>query len=188
MTVPPRDSSIRLAPGEEFTLDSDGSHEWRAKTSSLRTARGTILALAFEVEHSIDVVINRFFFPADDKTSEDLKTLFVGLFLKSPSASFARKIQVFKALSQQPILSNLVRPDLLRNLERLRDIRNRFAHYPITFAPSSGQNKEKLVAILVCRDKEITLDEVFFKDNEKLFTSVQGELERVLSVFGVNKS
>src|SRR6267142_2960869 len=114
MTVPPRDSSIRLAPGEEFTLDSDGSHEWRAKTSSLRTARGTILALAFEVEHSIDVVINRFFFPADDKASEDLKTLFVGLFLKSPSASFARKIQVFKAISQQPILSNLVRPDLLR--------------------------------------------------------------------------
>src|SRR5258708_21260190 len=44
MIVPHWDSSIRLTPGEEFTLDSDGSHEWRAKTSSLRTARGTILA------------------------------------------------------------------------------------------------------------------------------------------------
>ncbi len=143
------------------------------------------MALAFEVEHSIDVVISRFFFPTSDMRSQELKTLFEGLFLKSASANFARKIQVFKMITQEPVLAHLVSPELHKNLNNLKDLRNRFAHYPIAFDPSVGSGSEKLTGKLVCRDKEIPLDEAFFRETEELFTSVKGELQRLLSVFGV---
>ncbi len=150
----------------------------------MREARGTTLALAFEVEYSLDVVITRFFFPAD---ASELKLLFDELFLKSAAASFTRKIQTFKKISQQPVLLSLVSAELLRNLNEIRDIRNRFAHHPIVFDQAAEGSNEQLIGKLVGRDKEITLDGAFFKKTEDLFWSVKGELQKILSVFGVNK-
>lgn len=187
MPLPPLDSQVRLAPGGSFTLDAETEKEWDSKATALRATRGAILSFSFEIEHSIDVVSSRFFFSAEDKKSEELKLLFDELFLKSQSANFARKIQIFKALSNQPVLSSLVPPDLSRHLDQVRDLRNRFAHYPITFDPAPGESKEKLIAVLVCRDKEITLDDAFLKECHELFASVQGDLQKVLSVFHVNK-
>ena len=185
MPVPHWDSTIRVAPGVTFSLDIAGNNEWLRKTAALREARGTTLALAFEVEHSVDVVISRFFFPNTDSQSQELKTLFEESFLKSASANFARKLQVFKTICQQPPLCSLVSSDLHKNLIRLKDLRNLFAHYPIVFDPSDGQGSDKLTAKLVSRDKDITLDEEFFSNAEKLFGSVKGELQKILSVFGV---
>ena len=184
--LPPHDSWIRLAPGTSFQLDAESGNEWTTKATAFRTTRGTILTFAFEVEHALDVVINRFFFPNKDKKSEELKLLFDGLFLKSPSSNLARKIRVFKDLSKHPDLSTLVPPDLLKNLEKMKDLRNRFAHYPVSFDPHSGESKERLIARLVCRDKEITLDEPFLKECGELFVSIDQDLQKVLSVFGVN--
>jgi hypothetical protein len=187
MPLPLGDSWVRLDPGKTFALDAESGNEWKAKTTALRTTRGSVLTFAFEVEHSIDIVISRFFFPDEDPKSEELKPLFDELFLKAPSANFARKIQVFKDLSKQPSLSSLVPPDLLKNFEQIKDLRNRFAHYPIFFDPSDGESTGRLVAKLVCRDKEITLDDAFFKKCGELFSPVEGDLQKILTVFGVNK-
>jgi hypothetical protein len=187
MYVPLWDSSIRIAGGGTFSLDLRGDNEWARKTAALRELRGTTLALAFEVEYSLDVVIARFFFPNTNPQSLELKLLFDELFLKSSSANFARKIQTFKRVSRQPVLSSLISPDLLKNLNEVRDIRNRFAHHPIVFDRAPEGSTEQLIGKLVCRDKEITLDAAFFKETENLFWSVKGELQKVLSVFGVNK-
>ena len=97
------------------------------------------------------------------------------------SANFARKIQVFKVLSKEPALSPVVSTQLVKNLDQVRDLRNRFAHYPITFDSCPPPSDQKLTAALVCRDKEIVLDDSFFKETDQLFASVRTDLDKVLT-------
>jgi hypothetical protein len=184
--LPPWDSSVRVLPGASFALNEKSGRELTARKGAFRALRGDVLAFGFEVEQSIDVVISRFFFPSNDKQYVQSKLLFDELFLKSPSANFARKIQIFKALSKQPALSSVVTSNLLKNLDNVRDLRNRFAHYPVVFDVVKKGENQAFTANLVCRDKEITLDGTFLKLFQDLYKSVYDELRKVVGAFGTN--
>jgi hypothetical protein len=185
MSLPPLDSQIRVRPGGSVSIDSELQKEWVGKADALKRVRGEILAFGFEVEYAIDTIISQFFFPTGVAKLEAPKKLFDELFLKSPAANFARKIEVFKVLSRDASLASLVSTNILENLKRVKDLRNRFAHYPITFDPTTELPYGRLIPRLVCRDKEVTLDDPSLREFQELFASVRSDLNEVIKVFVV---
>jgi hypothetical protein len=181
MSLPPLDSQIRLKPGGSVSIDAELQKEWIGKADALKRIRGEILAFGFEVEYSIDMIISQFFFPDSPARSETPKKLFDELFLKSFASNFARKLEVFKVLSRDASLASLVSTSLLENLNRVKDLRNRFAHYPITFDPTTELPYRKLIPRLVCRDKEVTLDDPSLREFQELFASVRSDLDGVIA-------
>lgn len=189
MTLPPKDSWITLKPGATAVLDPASIERWHRKTAALRTARGTILMAAFEVEYALDRIIAEFFFSESTATNsqssngnvQHLKGLFDELFLKGPSANFARKISVFKKIAVGYLKSPVVTSDLFTKLEQIKDIRNRFAHYPVTFEPPIQNFSGELIAKLICRDKEVLLDDSFFRAVDDVVQSVVRTLEEIIA-------
>ena len=195
--LPPRDSWIRLAPGKAIRIDESLSKIWNEKRREWREVRGNILAACFEVEYLLDQVLRVVFFPRLDEApsekdtrghhmeaNEDaqaLERLFDELFLKSALISFRRKIDLLRDLSSRiPALQRLMPKDIVYKLDKIRDVRNRFAHYPVTFTPVGDPPIQELCASLVCGDKELTLDKNFFDEYNPLFSSILAEMEEML--------
>lgn len=189
--LPPQDSAISLAPGEKLTLDAVNTEEWKHQTRVLREARGNILSWCFAVEFALDRLISEIFFPnletpgSPDYQNEDkqvLRDLFDELFLKGNRSNFASKIQLLKSLrTRLARLEEITNEDLISRLDSLRDVRNRFAHYPISFFPAQGESRQTFVAKLVCRDKDITLDQIFLQTVENNLRSVAEELQKAVT-------
>jgi len=64
-------------------------------------------------------------------------------------------------------------------LDKVRKVRNRFAHYPVTFEPVGDPPSQKLYTFLACRDKKLKLDKNFFDECNQLFSSLGAEIEKV---------
>lgn len=203
--LPPRDSWIRLAPGKGVCLDARLTKLWKKEESRWREVRGNILMACFDLEYLLDQVLCEVFFPglnkapsnnvADDYSTESyedakvLKNLFDDLFFKSALIPFSRKIELLKNLSLQiPILQKLMSQELVGKLHKIRDVRNRFAHYPITFTPIGDVPDQDLRVNLVCRDKELELNQEFFDEYEPLFSEAQSEMEAILKQLQENPS
>ncbi len=193
--LPPRDSWISVAPGQALNIDADLLQKWNEQTRKYRELRGNILAACFGLEYSLDVALAEVFFPGLDtptKNSQDsavaidenakaLKGLFDELFLKRGSLPFKFKIDLLRRLAGRiGVLQALIPPDLLKNLDAVRDVRNRFAHYPVTFEPTGSVPNQELHAKLVCRDKTLVLDQAFSDATSALFHLVTKELEEML--------
>lgn len=197
MKLPPRDSWITLDAGASVNIDAALNDRWHRMTVAFRTVRGSILAAAFEVEYTLDSILTEAFFPelqsAESRTMTDntqrdpdssavLRSLFDELFLKDRPASFSTKIQLFKKLrTRLPKLAETLSTDLVKHLQEVLKWRNRFAHYPVTFAPCGTRQHQELKAKLVCNDKEEELTEQLLKDIESLFASTQRDLASVLT-------
>jgi hypothetical protein len=184
MKLPPRDSWIALKAGEKVVVDPKLRKQWREETENYRRIRGTILAAAFEIEYILDQLLVEILLPSPDSSKDksqwehpvlgvkldDLRYIFDQHFLKSAPIRFARKIRIFKkSVSQLPNLAKITPDQLLNRLNRSSDLRNRFAHYPITFTIIGQFPNQTLLANLVCSDKEITLDKVFLTETQALF-------------------
>jgi hypothetical protein len=189
--LPPRDSVITLAPGQGVTLNAKSDLEWKQKTRNLREIRGYILAECFSVEFQLDRLICEIFFPGletvgatihDDPQIRQRRDLFDEFFLKRARLNFAAKIELIKSLSSKKTdLARFIDANLIRKLGHLRDIRNKFAHYPISFFPETTEGQQTLVPKLVCRDDDLRLDEAFFSDLNKEFAAVAVALRSALS-------
>lgn len=199
------DSWIKLVPGSEVQIDARLSEIWNKKKREYREVRGNVLAACFEIEFTLDQVLCEIFFPGLDKTPEErsgeensipmtedakaLKSLFSDLFLKGASASLARKIRLLGKLSSQiPVVQKLAPLDLVTRLDGVRDMRNRFAHYPISFVPSGAVPNQDLAAHLDCRDKSLVLDQTFFAESSALFSSVGKDLNELFTNLRENVS
>lgn len=196
--LPPRDSWIALAPGKSLTIDAEFQKKWHQQTKEFREVRGNFLAACFEIEYQLDLLLGETLFPGlenpDAKPTDNvpltvesgkaLKELFDELILKGGTLSqisFAFKIDLFQKLASNiPALSTIVPENLANKLDKVRSIRNRFAHYPITFEPDSESQNPTLTTKLVCRDKTITLDQEFFDHYGKIFAEVMRGLEETL--------
>lgn len=194
--VPPRDSWITgFAPDEALHIDADLLQQWNEHTRKHRELRGNILAACFGFEYSLDLALAEVFFPSLDMPSQsskdsgiaihenakELKGLFDEFFLKSGSLPFKFKIDLLRKLARRiNLLQALIPPDLLNNLDAVRDLRNRFAHYPVTFERRGSAPNHDLHAKLVCRDKTLILDQAFSDATSELFSSVGRELAEVL--------
>lgn len=199
--MPPRDSWIRLAPGKAVTLDERLSKLWHQKTRQWREVRGNILSACFELEYLLDNVLCEVFFhegPGEKRANSEpiethadaraMRQLFDGLFLKSGVVSFSRKIDILSSLlSEIRALQDLVPGELVSKLNKIRDVRNRFAHYPVTFTPIGDPPNQELRASLVGRDKELILDDKFFEEYNPLFSSTLKEMEELFKRLGQEK-
>jgi hypothetical protein len=187
MDFPPKDSWIRLAPGAGVALNVDVQNQWRDKTVGLRQVRGTILAAVFEIEYSLDRLLREILFPGYDKQPStdstpasstklgvDIRercTLFDELFLKSRSANLDRKINILSEIARGVKSFSAVLPEgLIRALRETNQVRNKFAHYPISFDPVDASGQQELQAKLICKNEEIVLDNAYLS---QLFARVQ---------------
>ena len=196
--LPPRDSWIALSPGESVHIDAEFQKKWHKETSEFREVRGNFLAGCFEIEYQLDLLLGEILFPGLDnvpltiESGKVLKELFDELILKGGSLSlisFGFKIDLFKKSSSQiPILQSILPERLGNKLDKIRKIRNRFAHYPITFKPVGDPPNQNLSARLMCRQKTIILDQEFFDRYSKLFGAVMTELEETLRKLRENTS
>jgi hypothetical protein len=197
--LPSKDSWIALAPGESAALDPELMRKWDEKKRLYREIRGNYLAACFEIEYQLDLVLGEVFFPGLDQAldanrtqaasgneirddASNLKDSFDELLLKSAQLPFASKIDLLRKLTDRiTILGNLVSKELITNLDTVRMARNRFAHYPITFRPSGKPPGQDLVAVLMSRDIDVTLDQSFLDEHSKLLGSVIVQLQEVLT-------
>jgi len=189
--LPPWDSAITLKPGQQVVLDTTSGPDYDSKIRVFREIRGNILASFLSVEFALDRLISEVFYPGletpgtrvfQDEQAQELRDLFDDLFLKGNRLNFASKIQLLKSLRTRSVrVGGLIDSDLIRGLDQLRDFRNRFAHYPISFFPEGGENGQVLVPKLVCRDKDLTLDKAFFEKVDGEFRYVQEGLQEALT-------
>jgi hypothetical protein len=193
--LPPRYSWITVAPGEELHIDADLLQKWNEQTRKYRYLRGNILGSCFAFEYSLDLALDEVFFPGLDVPSQNakdsgvaihenakaLKGLFDEFFSKSASLSFKFKIDLLRRLAGRiGVLQALIPSDLLNNLDAVRVLRNRFAHYPVTFERRGSVPNQELHAKLICRDETLILDQAFEDATSELFRSVTNELEEML--------
>ncbi len=196
--LPPRDSWIALEPGRSIKIDASLQQDWGEKTRALRQARGATLAACFEVEYQVDLVLCEALFPGVDgpnsspsdrvtltvQEGKARKGLFDELILKdAPMAmiSFRFKVELLGRLASRiPPVQAAMPEELLAKLDKVRRVRNRFAHYPVSFVPEGDPPNQRLSARLVCRDKTLVLDDEFFRRHSELFTDVMAGLEQTL--------
>ena len=196
--IPPRDSWIALPAGDELSIDPKFLQHWNNQTKRFREVRGNFLGSCFGIEFQLDSLLAETFFPGLDdphaspkdhvpltiESGKVLKELFDELILKPGSLaqiSFGFKIDLFEKLTSDiPTLAALVPDGLVTKLQKVRRIRNRFAHYPIQFRPEGDAPNQTLSGELACRDKTITLDDEFFAQYSVLFLEVVGGLEQAL--------
>lgn len=181
-SLPPRDSWITLAPGEAMTLDGPLQSKWQELTRRGREIRGNVLAHSFAVEFSLDNVIARVLFPEHRSSDPSLRVradLFDELILKGRGQNFASKTGLLRKLRVRvPKLAETIAEDVLTQLDVVRDVRNRFAHYPITFKPITADDGQLDLSMwLVCRDQEIELTPEFLATTGDTISAVQAALE-----------
>lgn len=196
MELPPKDSWIRLGAGEAVTLTADVQKEWKTKTSGLRELRGWVLAAVFEVEYSLDRLLLEVFFPGHDKPSSDQSNtnpsqlgidfkqrsaLFDDLLLKSRPLSLDRKIGILKeAANKVQSLSVMLPKDFIPCLQKLSQIRSKFAHYPVSFVPVNESGKQVLQGRLNWKNEEIILDEAYLLALGNQLSEAQAGIEQVI--------
>jgi hypothetical protein len=177
-STPARDSWIQLAPGAKVTIDARLGAEWMSLTQHCREIRGGVLARAFEIEYLVDQVIAEAVVPSSGGNAEG-RRLLDAFFLKGPGNNFGRKIDVLRKLRDHvPRLQGVLSQDLFPQLTTVRDVRNDFAHYPVTFVPVGEAPNQSLSPILVSRRGRFLLDEAFLREHEQTFSVVLTGLER----------
>lgn len=93
--------------------------------------------------------------------------------------TFRSKIDLLrKMLMRFDMLAEVVSSELVKKLDEVRDVRNRFAHYPVSFKQVTLQSGElDVVATLECRDESIELNEAYLQHIDQLIGEVQQALQ-----------
>jgi len=178
--LPPHDSWITIAPGEKVEVDAAFQNKWRETTERLRAVRGHVLAACFEIEFSVDSLIAKAFFPeAAPEPSEDHREYFDELLLKGPNLTFRSKIDLLgKMRTRFDSLAQVIASELVAKLHQVRDIRNRFAHYPVAFKQvKTGSGELDISATLECRDASIELSSEYLEKLGALLGETQENLQ-----------
>lgn len=175
--IPPRDSWVTLAPGATVHIDERLGREWTRRTQECRGIRGNVLAKCFEIEYILDQVIAEVMIPTTEENA-DRRDMLDEFFLKGPPATFRNKIEVLRKLhSRVSRLQGLLPGDAFQRLTAVRELRNDFAHYPVTFEPVGEPPNQTLRPLLVSRRGRFVLDEVFLEEQSKIVGSIFADLE-----------
>jgi hypothetical protein len=179
--LPPRDSWIRLKPGSgRLQFDRRLQLSWEDQARLYREFRGEILAGAFEIEYVIDQIIVEALFPQANG-NELQRGLFDEIFLKGSGSrsSLVAKIETLRALVKRhaAVASALADVDFTK-LNQVREVRNNFAHFPISFEPLGEIPHQTLAAVLCTRHGEIALGDDFIEEHSRLLGEMLDVLDR----------
>lgn len=180
--LPPRDSWIEIKPGAKVALDATMISDLNNQTRLIREVRGNILARCFEIEYLLDQVICALLFPGPpDPQRDEIKGIFDEAFLKSTNTNFRTKITTLTNLREaMPHVQSFLPKDTADKLNRIRQIRNNFAHYPVVFRPKSSGSAQSLVPVLVTRASTLTIDKAFSEEWTAILRQLMQTLESAL--------
>jgi hypothetical protein len=161
--------------------------EWDRLKQVLREYRGNILAAAFEIEMQVDRLLCEILFPASDDqnikpdqnipltlgSARALRNLFDEFVLKAstmPTISFSYKIELLGNLAEHIGEVKAVVPrSLIKTLNKLRRIRNDFAHYPVTFIQNGPVGAQTFEVVLTTHKAEYKIDQAYFESTDAMF-------------------
>ncbi|MDP1589951.1 MAG: hypothetical protein Q8M07_19520 [Prosthecobacter sp.] len=167
-------------------MDARLAEEWDKRTRECREIRGNVLATCFEIEYLLDQIIAEAIIPTATNNA-DGQSLLDELFLKGPATNFRTKIEILRKLrSNVALLEPLIPEDTIANLTAIRELRNDFAHYPVTFEPTGDAPNQTLIPLLVSRRGRFVLDNVFLEKQGKIFASTHSTLEDTVRVLKSN--
>ena len=182
--LPAFDSGITLEPGGQLFLDERLELEMQALSRRFREIRGVALAECFDIEYNLDRVICEHFFPEPQqelkegekpRATSPLRIEFDLLFLKKQS-TFNTKIELLAKIRPQDH-PEPPPADLIKRLRQVKEVRNNFAHYPVTFYPVGEPPNQILEPYLVTHAHNIKLDDQFILATGSLYQSVKQDLE-----------
>jgi hypothetical protein len=179
--LPPRDSWIELASGNTVKIDNEFAILWNEQTHKFRALRGEVLAHTFNIEYLIDQAIGLAFI--NPKENEKESNLFDEIFLKGSNIPLRKKTDILRKLHPEILVINEnIDLNFLKKIDKVRDIRNRFAHYPIVFEPSIKDNVRNIIPKLCCRDKTIVLDKTTLDSYWKVTKEVMIQMENLVKI------
>jgi len=172
------DGWIELAPGAKVMVDERLDRDWQQQEKKIKELRGRTLAACIQIELMLDSLLQHLFFPEHllkiDKDKGDLKvsdlsSLFLYEVIKDLSLS--DKYRIFKKLStQHKLIGDKDCKALLINLDKVRKVRNLFAHSAISFIPVGDPPKQELRPEGYSEGKRIIIDHEYLINCEQLFS------------------
>jgi len=196
MKLPPYDSWIRLGAGERVSIDAETQKKWHEDTAAFRQIRGSVLVAVFEIEYSLDRILEEVLFPGHDSPSASDRSatqsklgidlqhrsgFFDDLFLKSAPLGLSRKARILKEIAGEvQSLSDRIPKDLFECIGKVNDVRSRFAHYPVSFVPVSDAGRQVLQGRLTCKNQELILDEPYLSSLSTLLSKVKSDLDQLM--------
>jgi hypothetical protein len=136
----------------------------------LRRIRGNIIAHTIEIENWIDVIIVFFFFGGgfkkDDKQLERIK-LFENMLLNREWFTLMNKWKLLRDLLKENKKED---KELIRNLHKCINIRDRFSHGRIDF-DLTGKKPIPILVYFEGENKEDILDNKYFDELNHLFSN-----------------
>jgi hypothetical protein len=192
----PMDSWISFAPGAGVALNKRIQEMWIETARDLRKFRGDILAACFEVENVLDEIVGEVFFPGlfrapGDSTgtgdpvaysnSAVLKNAFGRIFLRASGGTLGRKVRLFKDISKEiRQMGDLLTDQLETDLDKVLNLRNAFAHFPITFEVRGGQAGPEFAALILIGGEIVELAQPACQRYKALVSSTAGLLRSAL--------
>ena len=177
-TIPPiKDGWIELEPGAKVAIDERLSKIWNTKKEEIKELRGKVLAICIQIELEVDSLFRHLFFPEhllETKNSksglrvDDLSSLFLYEIVKG--LGFNNKCRILKSLSSQhKLLKSTDCIALLKKLDKIRKIRNLFAHSAVSFIPVGSPPNQTLRKEGYSEGKRTIIDQKYIADGDRLF-------------------
>jgi hypothetical protein len=153
-----------------------------------REVRGSVLASGFEVEYIIDQLFVQALLP-DVSHPKDVREVFDDSILKRGPLRFAQKVRVLWALRAKiPALASVLSDDAIAKIEKVRNLRNDFAHYPVSLVPEGEEPIRKLKPVLCGAEADTTLDEAGIAAIYSLLRGLTDELNESLRTLNGEKA
>lgn len=180
---PATDSSLTVPP--QFWRDGGKSQqEWLDATDKFRVIRGNVIAEAYDIENKIGRVLVEVFYPTVPwheshdpllyESHQRLRATFE--YLCVDKASFSERLNLLKAARRELTeLREACSDELIAELNRVREIRNHFAHDPIQFRYSSPPDSQ-IQAFLVSRGTATEITNEYELQRWNLFIQCSSQL------------
>lgn len=181
---PPRDSWIFLKAGQSVVMDVQAVHAERERLTRFgREVRGALLSSAYEIEWILDQILLNAFFPGQESTPSEQRSVFDDRLLKRGPLNIAYKITLLTELRKAiPIMAELLSEELITDLHTIRKFRNDFAHCPVILHPDGPEPIIKLKVVLTGSESDLDLTD---ESVTKLFELIS---KTTISLDGILKS
>ena len=185
--IPPRDSWITLKPKQSIEVTPEVAADWDRQKTALRQIRGNILAYSLDIEFAVDVAIREVLFSVENNVNgtfseniEKNKGIFDSTISKSGALTFNNKIKILRnLLLENSIFGEDDRKLLFKLLNKVKSIRNKFAHTTLAFEPKANTERTQLTPYIVEGGIRVYMDNNYFDKLNQLYAECLVRVENV---------